>query len=355
MVMSVIFFLFACAITHSVSGEQKTEKNMPRESSPFGVLEFFHWNHAWNNYKYRTVEEYDTVIALLKEAGVGFVRVDFLWSDIEPKRGTFNFSKYDLFVDRLSKNKIGILGILNYGTEWASPGGKWNHPPENNELFVAYASAVIERYKGKVKYWEVWNEPDSAVYWQPQDGLKTYGKLLKDVYVAAKNIDPECLILNGGLANGLAGVNILYDNGINHYFDILNIHYFDDPRRPGAIKAAAAYPKLAHKIMSRNGDTHKKIWITEIGCPGVPAGAATGKWWIGENPTEEDQAAWAKDVYAAVLKDGHVEKIFWAFFRDCDKHWNDGVDYFGLVRWDFSKKPAFFAYQECVRAYHESR
>ena len=69
-------------------------------------------------------------------------------------------------------------------------------------------------------------------------------------------------------------------------------------------------------------------------------------WWMGNNPTERQQAEWVKKVYTELLKDAHVEKIFWAFFRDTKNHWKNGVDYFGLVRWDYSRKPAFKAYQE---------
>lgn len=109
----------------------------------------------------------------------------------------------------MSKNKINILGILNYSTDWASGRG-WNYPPEDNKLFVDYALKVVNRYKDKIKYWEVWNEPDSHTYWAKQDGLKSYCVLLKDVYIALKKLDPECKILNGGLANGMLSVNRLY-------------------------------------------------------------------------------------------------------------------------------------------------
>jgi len=204
----------------------------------------------------------------------------------------------------------------------------------------------MERYKGKVSHWEVWNEPDSGVYWSKQDGLKSYCALLKDVYVAAKRIDPNFKILNGGLANGLASINNLYDNGAKNYFDILNIHHFESPLHEGGIKGVKAYPRLAYKIMSRKGDGHKKIWITEIGCPGVRRGAKIKGWWMGKNPTEKQQAAWVKKVYTELLKEHYADKVFWAFFRDTKEHWDTGVDYFGLVRWDFSKKPSFKAYRE---------
>ena len=61
--------------------------------NPFGVLEFLHWNHSWNNYKYPSLKELESAVTLMKEAGAGWVRFDFLWEDIEPKQGEFNFSK----------------------------------------------------------------------------------------------------------------------------------------------------------------------------------------------------------------------------------------------------------------------
>lgn len=321
----------------------------------FGVLEFLHWNHSWNSYKYSSDFDLEKSIKLMQEAGVGWVRLDFLWSDIEPKEAEFNFSKYDGIVKLLKNKGIHILGVLHYSTDWASSCGEWNCPPRDNNIFVKYVTQVIQRYKSQVKYWELWNEPDSATYWKQQDNLKSYCILLKDVYIAAKKVDPECKILNGGLANGLASVNRLYDNGAKDYFDILNIHSFQNPLYDGAIKAVASYPRLTYKIMQRNGDGDKKIWITEIGCPGIKMGLQADKWWMGNNPNEHQQGQWLKEVYTELLKNPHVEKIFWAFFRDTKNHWNNGVDYFGLVRWDYSRKPSFKAYQGCFEKWKRAK
>ncbi len=336
-------------------GKLLRAKAIDNFDSPFGVLEFLHWDHSWNNHKYGQPEDLDKAVSLMRQAGVGWVRLDFLWSDIEPRQGSFEFSKYDRIVRLLTDNGIYILGILHYSADWASGCGKWNCPPRDNKVFVEYASQVIGRYKDQVKYWELWNEPDSPTYWNEQDGLKSYCGLLKDVYAAAKRIDPGCKILNGGLANGLSSVNHLYDNGAKDYFDIMNVHFFQNPLHPGALKAVTAFPDLVYKIMRRNGDGNKKIWITEIGCPGIKPGLATNKWWLGDNPDEEEQASWLSDVYGELLKNAHVEKVFWAFFRDTKKHWDDGVDYFGLVRWDFSPKPAFYTYQKRYQAFLKDR
>lgn len=356
----IICFIVLVLLTFSgiYAGEALLKSNMKDDpvilskenlNNPFGVLEFLHWNHSWNNYKYSSNRDLEKSVSLMQEAGVGWVRIDFLWSDIEPQEGKFDFTKYDCIVQLLRSKGIHILGILHYSTDWASACGKWNCPPSENKFFVNYVAQVVRRYKDQVKYWELWNEPDSPTYWKEQDGLKSYCVLLKEVYIAAKQIDPECKILNGGIANGASSINHLYDNGAKDYFDILNIHFFQNPLNPGSIKAVASYPKLAYKIMQRNGDGDKKIWITEIGCPGVKRGLSVDNWWMDKNPTDNKQAKWLKDVYTELLKNPHVEKVFWAFFRDTKNHWNNGVDYFGLVRWDFSRKPSFYAYQECFR------
>ncbi len=121
------------------------------------------------------------------------------------------------------------------------------------------------------------------------------------------------------------------------------------------MKKVLTYPKLAYKIMKRNGDGHKKIWITEIGCPGVGPNIKTKNWWMGDNPTEKQQADFVKGVYTELINAAAVEKVFWAFFRDTKGHWGTGVDYFGLVRWDYSKKPAFSTYKNCYKAWKKGK
>lgn len=316
--------------------------------NPLGALEFLHWDHSWNNYKYPSKRSLQKIIGLIRDAGVGCVRLDFLWQDIEPKQGAFQFSKYDYIVNLLLKNNIQILGLLNYSTGWASPKGKWNCPSSDTSFFVNYARSVAGRYKNQVKYWEIWNEPDSSVYWEKQDGLRRYCFLLRDTYRDLKRINPEFKVLNGGFANGAKSVEQFYKHRPNRCFDILNIHIFDSPGHPGYLKRMVDVVLSAYRVMLANGDGAKKIWVTETGCPGVKRGIKTNNWWLGTNPTEKAQAEFVKLVIPALIRCPQVEKVFWAFFRDTWDHWQDGTDYLGLVRWDFSRKPAFFNYKKII-------
>jgi len=86
--------------------------NDPRDSaSPFGVQEPLSWNHAWNSF-HNGGEKLNRSIALMKEAGAGWVRVDFLWRDLEPRRGCFEFGSYDRLVEALSQNGLKVLALL---------------------------------------------------------------------------------------------------------------------------------------------------------------------------------------------------------------------------------------------------
>lgn len=340
----LILILGTCLGAGSVPERQR----LPMNENPFGVLDFLHWNHSWNSNHYPDEASVRKTARLLAGAGIGTVRFDFLWQDIEPSPGEFDFSKYDMIVKVLRENGIAVLGILDYSADWASPQRTWNVPGDDFAPFVNYCRQVVSRYKGSVRYWELWNEPDSHTYWEPQDGMVSYVRLLKEVYAAVKKIDPQCILLNGGLAGGLCNVNRLYDNGAQGYFDALNIHIFETPLDPAAGKRVLAYIRSAAKIMARNGDGEKKIWITEIGAPGVGQGLSVGNWWMGENPGEKQQAEFLSRVFPAVAGEPAVAKVFWAFFRDTNGHWGNAVDYFGLLRNNHSPKPAYRAYKKVI-------
>ena len=311
--------------------------------NPFAVLGFLSWNHNWNNFKYNE-ENLDQAVELLKGMGCAFVRTDFYWNDIEPVQGKFCFDKYDHLVDLLSENNIRILGILDYSADWAA--SSWNSPPYNDDDFVNYCRKVVSRYKNKIKYWEIWNEPDSKFYWQPQDNMKRYSQLLRKVYLCIKEVDPSAQVLMGGLTqNGYYALQDLYRQGGGEYFDIVNMHPFVNPLTSNPKKEMESFYRKIKKLMSKFGDGDKKIWFTEIGCPGVRKVTPETNWWEGKSPRESQQARFVKVIYTDCIDLPDVDKIFWAFFRDNLDHFKSGVDYFGLIRWDFSRKSSYKAYR----------
>lgn len=314
-----------------------------KSDMPFGVLAFLHWNHDWNEWHF-SPPELAGGIDLLDALGVGFVRMDILWSDVNRGDSGFDFSRYDGIIESLTGRGIGLLAALQYNKKHDEGGIEvWNHPPNNFDEFAAYVHATVSHFKDHVHHWEIWNEPNHPVYWQPpRDDLKTYARLLRLSYAAAKQADPGCVVLNGGLTEPLVeDVRHLYEQRGNETMDILSVHTFLDPLAPDRSEKFDGIIRGIRQVMEDHGELHKKIWITEMGCPGIPANRPSHPWFAGEGVSESQQADWLEEQYGYINRYPFIEKMFWAFFRDTEGMFKDATDYLGLVRTDLSPKPAY--------------
>jgi hypothetical protein len=83
-------------------------------------------------------------------------------------------------------------------------------PPQTEdqiEAFLKYVRFMVGRYKGTVKYWELWNEPNIG-YWRPKTKTReqleakarAYGKVLARFADAVHQTDPRARVISGGLA-----------------------------------------------------------------------------------------------------------------------------------------------------------
>jgi polysaccharide biosynthesis protein PslG len=316
---------------------------MDPRTDPFGLLAFLHWNHPWNKFHFND-QILPKALKQLKELGISFVRLDILWSDVHAGSLKYKFDRYDRLLREVHEQGINILAVLHYNkVDREGSAVLWNRPPDSFEEFAAYVGATVNRYKGFIHHWEIWNEPNLAIYWDgPRDGLRLYSSLLKKSYVAAKEVDPSCVVLNGGLTEPiLSDIEHLYLNGMKNYFDALNIHIFLAPDSPHALNRFKEILDGVNAVQAKYKDETKPIWITEAGCPGIPMDKRDMKWFAGGFVSEEGQAKWLEKIYGLMKEEPQVQKLFWAFYRDTDDQFHDGTDYFGLVRSDLSPKPAF--------------
>ena len=124
-------------------------------------------------------------------AGVTTVRMFPEWRSFEPKTGTWNWAGGDALVKAASDNRIEINAILM----GSPPGTQAVHafPMDNLDGWSKYVSAVVDRYKDRVHYWEVWNEGNGGF----NDGKHTavdYAELAIRTYEAAKKADPNAQV-----------------------------------------------------------------------------------------------------------------------------------------------------------------
>lgn len=300
---------------------------------------------------FKTIE---SELKLMKACGLNAIRLDFLWDQIEPVRGEFDFNFYDRLVNLVRQYDIRILGVLGYSALWANSMGLWNVPPDDPNDFAHFAAKVASRYMNIIDSWEIWNEPNQAMYFDSRNWALDYVNLLKVVYPAIKQVSSGLIVLHGGLAQpNVFDLRKLYESGAGNYFDVVNIHPFENPvdleRRPFTKVIELNLADIL-EVMSEFGDNHKKICISELGCPGVVAREnwhedVRENWFMGKSPTADQQAMFAADALSHLLSLPYVTGVYWAFWRDT-RHFRDDTDYFGLIDWKGNKKPAYDACQK---------
>lgn len=178
-----------------------------------------------------------------KELGIQKTRIPLYWGKIEPKRGEYDFSFFDLYIDKLNESNImpvvTIKSISSWGTR-ALTGEDYetlstSRPPKNMKDYENFLKTVVNRYKGKVKYWQIENELYAySQYWSGSN--EEYLDLLKHAYKTIKKIDPDSKVVLQGFANrifleinkgnkeAIDFFNYLMSN--DEYFDIIDFHQY---------------------------------------------------------------------------------------------------------------------------------
>ena len=103
-------------------------------------------------------------------------------------------------------------------------------PVKSEEAKIAwsnYVNAVAKRYKGKVEYYEVWNEPDGFWCWKHGVSAKEYGNLVIDTSKAVKAADPDAKIIGGCVCyRKVDYLNAEFMTGMGDYIDAVSFHEY---------------------------------------------------------------------------------------------------------------------------------
>ncbi len=311
---------------------------------------------------------------LIRDAGFCFVRQEFPWEDIEisakgdywdHKWGVSAWAKYDRIVDLASQRGLQIIARLDNPPAWARTGDRGESlqgPPDRVQDFGDFVEAVVRRYKGKVRYYQIWNEPNLYHEWgdQPVDAA-AYTRLLQEAYRRAKAVDPDCVIISAGLAptleqgpknvSDLTYLQRMYDAGARGSFDILGVMAYGlwtgptdhrvDPQRTNF-----ARPQLIRAMMVRNGDAATPIWAMEIGWNALPKDfqgpAVFGR------VDRQQQARYAAQAYERARREWPWMGVmnYWFFRRATDSEKSQPLYYFGLLEPDFTPWPAYQALKD---------
>ena len=240
-----------------------------RQDSRFGMNHAYPWPH---------------LLELNKKAGLMWVRDWSLkWHDVEPEKGKFTFAAADQQIDRVLKRGLNVLAMLPFpSSRWAStatPEMKAKRDyrgrrevvamaPRDLGEFENYVRRTVAHYKGRITWWQVFNEPIFTTYSLPRKHGYTGADLAKYTKAfarVARAADPKCKVLGGigyiregqimddfrqfFAAGGLAAV------------DAVDIHHYPRSRPPEFIEPLL---EQLNALMDKHGG-RKPIWCTEYG------------------------------------------------------------------------------------------
>ncbi len=322
-----------------------------------------------------------------RQLGIRVVRVPTDWNALEPTQNSFD-------TEYLNEVKTRILEAQNRGQRivlmfsqappWANGNNEPPFPPKP-AFYGAYANAFKKLYEeiiseddqfdihpSTIMALEVWNEPNVIEFWPTYpkregtyvlinlDAAAEYADLLAQTYDTIKAQYPGVTILGGSLASAdTEYLEALYSRwgGISK-FDALALHPYSGPdEHEGPHYSRAQYPDQCNEddpltppwcfkqgieniraTLDAHGDSSKQIWITEFG-----TGSSDSWGDAGSEDEQQEHLQRALNILKQWLSNHDVMKIPVAIiYRLVDELPDDsGVnDYFGLLRPDFSRKPA---------------
>lgn len=309
-----------------------------------------------------------------------------LWSLVEDVKGARNWNavvELDDSIKRAGQNGIEVVLIVRSTPSWAQSIAGATCSPILNENIIDFGQFMydaVQRYSKppfNVKYWEIWNEPDTGYSedlanqpfgcWgdssDPYFNGEYYADVLKVVYPKMKSANPDIQVLVGGLlldcdpgpdpnicANlgkpdsppkYLEGILL---NGGGDYFDGISFHGYDyfqgamglysnanwgsasNSTGPVSIKKA----EFLRDVLDHYNITGKYLMNTEAAviCDGCES--------YDESPYEQTKAYFVVHSYATALADGLKSNIWYSLYG-----WRNS----GLLYTDSTPRPAYYALQ----------
>jgi len=241
----------------------------------------------------------------LKRGGVDSIRVPVSWGSVQPQRyGPLDWSDADTLIGAAAAARIHALPFLSTAPGWAVPtdrrfGSSRFLPVRNGKQrsgWRRFVIAAVRRYgprgvfwrenpqlpRQPIRIWQVWNEPNFK-YFVARPNPAEYGKLVKLTYSAAKAADPRAKLILGGLfARPIEAtfkvrppqaffastfLQRMYRStpGIRSKFDGVALHPYT-----GSWKNLPGRIGEVRRVLARNRDARKPLFITEMGWSSEP-------------------------------------------------------------------------------------
>lgn len=323
----------------------------------------------------------DRQLQALREAGARLVRVDFRLGR-HPSWDEAILGQYERVVESLAGVGVDVLGLAGHGivpnpqqAQWTANNAEIDGGDGHNPFVDAYVTALqalARRFQGRVRLWELWNEPNVWTH-QERRGAATaysggsyiypsnYAAVLARAYTAVKgaaSLGDSTLISGGVLGHNNGGATNAGNTGASY----LHAVYEMGLRGPGGWEAVhsqfGSYPLDAlgqHLYLDQGGACPPEHiqsylgWLRQSVEPYEGANSA--------KPIYLTEAAWSTASVPALVHASNLTTLF----RVCAQMpyvagvlWYELRDnaaartYYGVIDPDWTHKPAFAAFQQAA-------
>jgi polysaccharide biosynthesis protein PslG len=247
------------------------------------------------------------------------------WPNLEPSAGKWDFSRLDRYVAMAAQHNVDILLPLANSPAWAS--ARPNEPsayqpgyasePSNIEDWRNYVRTVGERYKGRIRHYEIWNEPNIKQHFSGSPAKLI--ELTCEAFRILKSIDPQNKVVSPASSVGgkdhLGYLDHFLVSGGKNCIDIVGHHFYVTNSGP---EAMVPIIRQVRSVMNKNGVDQKPLWNTETG------------WWLANSDGTPDNPMVAKGGWKKIPLDDKGNIVFRAFALARA----EGIERFYWYAWD---------------------
>jgi len=306
-----------------------------------------------------------------ESVGVGWVRVGLSWAAVQPYSPlASDWGAFDRVVAAAGSHHLKVLAVVGFTPGWARPRdcAEYTCAPDHPAQFAAFVKTAAARYGDQVAAWEIWNEPNLEMFWQPAPNAAQYAQLLSLTASAVHSAVPGATVISGGLAmvpsssrnvSGLDFLTWVCQRGGLAGVDGVGLHPYSSPVPPSYYATWSGWsqmwqtPVSAETILQGCGEGDKPLWLTEYGAPTNGPGPAStpSNYELSSNPNHVDealQAEMASQSVSIAAGSPDVAALFWYTDEDSATFAFSNQGFYGLRTASGAAKPAWSALKSAL-------
>ena len=228
------------------------------------------------------------------------------WHEIATARGSYDWTNFDKWMTLAQQHSVEVTYTFGRVPSWANGGQGTTVPMTNMQDWDDFVKAVVTRAAGRVKYWEIWNEPNDTHFWSGD--VATLVTMAQHAHDIIKSIDANAMVLTPAptwtSTSPDQWMTQYLQAGGGQYADIIGFHGYVSSS-PESIDPLAVNMR---SVMNANGQGSKPLWDTEA------------SWSLADSCSAsicdpDQQAAFLVRHYMLHLS-RNVQRFFWYAWED---------------------------------------